>query len=507
MFQAAELGQKVPDNEFKERQLLLWHALLMQQQRLRKEATSTVLIDFAGVRGAGKSECTNLLNKWMDARWITTHGYGPAAESESLRPTMWRYWMRLPPRGQIGIFLSGRYTPPLLDYVYERISRNEFDDQLKRINAYERALAEDGALILKFWMHIGRDVQKKRLEMLAKDKLNHWRVTDADWQNWERYDRFIEVAEQIVSRTSTGHAPWEIVEGENANYRGLRVGEMLHETMDRHLTQTEVRMKFELELREQLANDAPAGKVQAGAPAKTIFSKLDFSNKLSGDEYRSSLLKYQSRLSQLQRIAQDRNMSTILVFEGPDASGKGGTIRNITNALDARYYKVYPFAAPSAEELAHHYQWRFWRCLQRAGRLTIFDRSWYGRVLVERVENFASDAEWRRAYSEINEFENQLISDGILLLKFWIQVTKDEQLNRFKARETTPHKQWKQTEEDWRNRERWDEYEAAAHDLIQLTDTKSSPWILVPGNSKPYTRIQVLKHVCKAMADALENHD
>jgi polyphosphate kinase 2 (PPK2 family) len=226
--------------------------------------------------------------------------------------------------------------------------------------------------------------------------------------------------------------------------------------------------------------------------------------RLPRDEYQALRTQYQARISQLQHLAQEQLLSTILVFEGPDASGKGVAIRTITNALDARFFKVFPFAAPSDEEHAHHYLWRFWRCLQRDGRLTIFDRSWYGRLLVERVENFANDNEWRRAYREINDFEEQLVNHGTLLLKFWIQVDEDEQLKRFQARETTPHKQWKQTEEDWRNRERWAEYRHAGHDVIKLTDTRTAPWMLVEGNHKPHARIKVLRRVCEALEAALD---
>lgn len=504
MFQTAELGQKVTDQEFKERQLPLWHSLLLKQLALRKAGVSPVLIDFAGVRGAGKSESTNLLNKWMDTRWITTHGYGAPTEAERVRPLMWRYWMRLPPRGQIGIYLSGRYTAPLLDFVYKRIGQEEFDARLERINTFEKALADDGALILKFWMHIGRDVQKERLERLDRDESNEWRITEADWENFKNYDRFIEVAEQIISRTNKGHAPWEIVEGVDPNYRSLRVGEVVLKALDRHITRVGVQKKFERELNEHLGNGAFIADAESTPGAKTVFSTLDLEKKLSGGSYLELLAEYQSRLGRLQHLAWKRDLSTILVFEGPDASGKGGAIRRITNALDARRFKVHPFAAPTEEEYAHHYLWRFWRCLSRAGRLTIFDRSWYGRVLVERVEGYATDAEWRRAYAEINQFESQLVEHGILLLKFWVQITEEEQLRRFKAREATPHKQWKQTAEDWRNRERWHEYQAAAHDMVQSTDTRSSPWILVEGNKKHFARIKVLKRLCNALENALE---
>jgi polyphosphate kinase 2 (PPK2 family) len=206
----------------------------------------------------------------------------------------------------------------------------------------------------------------------------------------------------------------------------------------------------------------------------------------------------------LQRRAGKRGVSTILVFEGWDAAGKGGAIRRVTGSLDARDYQVIPIAAPNDEERAHHYLWRFWRHLSRAGRLTIFDRSWYGRVLVERVEGFATEAEYMRGYGEIDHFEEQLVTDGILLLKFWIHISKAEQLKRFRDRSRTSYKQWKITDEDWRNRKRWDDYTVAVNDMVARTSTKIAPWTLVEGNDKNFARIKVLRTLADRLDDRLK---
>ena len=235
MFQTAELGQRVSKSEFKQRELILREDLLALQQRLRTEGKFPVILDFAGVRGAGKGTSTNLLNKWMDARWIVTQAYSEPSDEEAERPVPWRFWRSMPPRGQIGIYLSGRYSIPLLNYVYGKSTDNQFSKELERINAFEKALADDGAMVLKFWMHISHDVQKKRLELLENDPLRSWRMSPDDWKHWEMYDRFIEAAEKIISQTNTGHAPWEIIEGEDYNFRGLRVGEILQQRLERHL--------------------------------------------------------------------------------------------------------------------------------------------------------------------------------------------------------------------------------------------------------------------------------
>ena len=505
MFRTAELGQKISRREFKEKEQVLRENLLTLQRRLKADYAFPVLIDFAGVRGAGKGTSTNVLNKWMDARWILTHAYTEPSDEEAERPNFWRLWRHLPPRGQIGIHLSGRYSRPLLDYVYGEISPEEFRHQLDRILNFEKALADDGAMVLKFWMHISKKVQKKRLEALENDPLRSWRMSDIDWKHYEMYDRFIEAAEQIISYTNTGHAPWEIIEGEDFNYRSLRVGEIFQQTLERHMVSEEYRQKYLAEMREEVHAkfDASAESEGTRSLPVTILDAMDFSKSMSKKDYRQEIAVCQARLATLHQKAAEKKISTTLVFEGPDASGKGGAIRRIIEALDARYYKVYPFAAPTDVENAHHYLWRFWNCVPRAGRMTIFDRSWYGRVLVERIEQFAGDDEWRRAFAEINDFEDQLIEHGIVLLKFWLQISKDEQLLRFKAREEIPYKRWKLSDEDWRNRERWDDYALAAHEMIQQTSVMNSPWVLVEAENKPYARIKVLNAVCDALEKAV----
>lgn len=235
----------------------------------------------------------------------------------------------------------------------------------------------------------------------------------------------------------------------------------------------------------------------------TVLSGLDMTLQLPKRDYRAQLKECQARLNHLHREALKQKLSTILLFEGPDAAGKGGAIRRITAALDARYYEVIPIAAPTDEERAQHYLWRFWRHLSRAGRITIFDRSWYGRVLVERIEGFAAEDEWRRAYAEINEFEEQLTEHGIVLVKYWIHITRDEQLERFKAREKTPYKRWKLTGEDWRNREKWNAYAVAVNDIIEHNSTHNAPWTIVEGNDKCYARIKVVRTLCEQLESAI----
>lgn len=514
MFRTAELGSKVSKQEYREKEPLLRHELLVAQQELREAGRFPVIIVFAGVDGAGKGATVNLMNEWMDPRWLVTHAYGEPADTERERPEYWRYWRDLPGKGRIGMFLSSWYSRPVLDKVYGAIDNAAFDKRLDRVIAFERALVDDGAVILKFWMHLSRDAQKKRLRALEKDPLLSWRVTQKDWDHWQMYDKFVEAAERTIMRTSTGKAPWFIVEGADANHRSLTVGETIRDGIHKRFQEIRLEDKIRAEIwTETASTKAPAQAAGAQDDAEgeagqqhleTVLSRLDMSRYLSKTDYKARLKKCQAKLNLLHRKALKQQVSTILVFEGPDAAGKGGAIRRITPALDARNYQVIQIAAPTDEEKAHHYLWRFWRHLSRAGHITIYDRSWYGRVLVERVEEFATEQEWGRAYAEVNDFEDQLVEHGIVLLKFWIHITKDEQLTRFKAREQTPYKRWKLTEEDWRNRERWDAYELAVNDAIQRTSTRVAPWILVEGNDKRFARIKVLKTLCNKLEEVLD---
>ncbi|MGB5398493.1 MAG: polyphosphate kinase, partial [Gammaproteobacteria bacterium] len=361
------------------------------------------------------------------------------------------------------------------------------------------------------------DAQKRRLKKLEKDPLTSWRVVKQDWDHWKIYQRFEAAAERAIMRTSTGMAAWTIVEGLDPNYRSLTVANIVHSEINRHLATLEEKKLLRAELNEKRKAASAAMPVAAddeeesavGVPGPllgtTILSSLDMTQALSKSDYKKQLKKCQARLNLLHREALKKKLSTILLFEGPDAAGKGGAIRRVTAALDARHYQVIPIAAPTDEERAHHYLWRFWRHLSRAGRINIYDRSWYGRVLVERVEDFATEEEWKRAYAEINEFEEEMTDHGMLLLKFWVHISKDEQLKRFHAREQTPHKRWKLTDEDWRNREKWDDYEWAVNDMVEHTSTHSAPWVLVEGNDKRFARIKVISTFCDRLEAMLKN--
>ncbi len=508
MFESAELGREVSKKEFDRVVPELRVELVALQQRLRA-ADFPVIVLCNGVDGAGKSETVNLINEWMDPRWIETNAYLAPSEEERERPDFWRYWRDLPPNGKLGLYLGAWYTQPILDRAHRRIGGAKFDRALERIARFEQVLADDGALIVKLWFHLGKQQQRKRLKALEKDPLQSWRISDTDWQHWRMYDRFVGVVERAIRRTSVAHAPWTIIEGTDHRYRSLTAATILREAISERLEHgRHPPSTVDVEPGERQAVTGAGGRdpvVEALAPAlgTIVLTDLDMILDVGGKEYDLELPQLQGRIHALFRQAKARKISLVGLFEGWDAAGKGGAIRRLTRALDARDYRVIPIAVPTDEERAHHYLWRFWRQLRRAGRVTIFDRSWYGRVLVERVEGFASEDDWRRAYAEINDFEQQLVEFGIVFVKFWLHITKEEQLRRFEQREQVPYKQWKITDEDWRNRERWDLYEAAVQDMVERTSTVEAPWTLVEANSKRYARLKVLRTVADALERAL----
>ena len=505
MFEAAELGRSVSKEEYAEGLARLqWE--LLDAQRVLHDAGFPLIVLFGGVDGAGKSETVRVLNEWMDPRWIVNRAFDEPSEEERERPPFWRFWLALPPRGQIGLFLSAWYSQPLMDRVYRRTPWAEFDRQLARIARFERMLADDGALVIKFWMHLGKAAQRKRLRTLEKDQLTRWRVTKTQWKNWTRYGRFVAATERLIQQTSVAHAPWTIVDGTDERYRNLVVGTGIRDALQRRLG-----LVGQGPIRVAKSKTVAAGTRAATVPVEhahrgeSVLESLDMSRTVSKASYKTGLEKQQGRLNRLQRRAREEGRAVILLFEGWDAAGKGGAIRRVTSALEPRVYRVVPIAAPTDEERARHYLWRFWRHLPRAGRVTIFDRSWYGRVLVERVEAFAPETDWGRAYAEINDFEEQLVEHGTVLVKYWMHITKDEQERRFKERAASPYKSWKLGEEDWRNRKKWDAYELAVNEMIVRTSTRRAPWQLVEANDKNWTRLKVLKLAGDALKAALQS--
>jgi polyphosphate:AMP phosphotransferase len=492
MFESAELGHTVDKAAYAQEVPALREALLNAQFDLGAAKRFPVIILIAGLDGAGKSATTSTLNEWMDPRYIRTHGTSEPSDEELERPHMWRVWRELPPKGRIAIFDGSWYHWPIFERAAGRISKDRFDQALEEVRRFEQMLIDEGALILKFWMHLSRRAQKERLKKLEKDPLTRWRVTPRDWEHFKQYDLFQELSERALRRTSTAAAPWTQVEATDPRYQKVTVGRIVLE-----------------QVRQRLDRPDPQPALIQAPPSRPSFDglnilrALDLSPRLEKAEYQLELEQYQGRLNLLTRHKAFRDHSVILVFEGMDAAGKGGSIRRITQAVDARLCTITPIAAPSEEERAQPYLWRFWRNLPRRGRFAIFDRSWYGRVLVERVEGFCAEADWMRAYGEINDFEEQIARSGGILLKFWLSISQEEQLRRFQERQQSPFKRFKITPEDWRNRDKWGAYEAAVCDMLDRTSTGIAPWTLVPSEDKNFGRIKILRTLCERLEEKL----
>ncbi len=500
MFEAAEVGRKITKEAFKKQVPKLREQLLQAQFALSKTNTPVIII-ISGVDAAGRGEVVNALNEWMDPRGLETIAIDTPTDEEQARPYFWRYWRQLPARGRIGIFFGGWYVDPIQDMAYGQLEPAQMDEALIQIRRFESLLVEDGALILKYWLHLSKDEQCKRLHKLSEDPHTRRSVSDRDWQHAELYDAFTHAAERAIRHTDSGDSPWHIIESTNTRYRDLTVAQSVLENLNHVIAKYEAReqLRQQGEILATAATPSVPSDFNLGNQTRTVLDTVDLTQTVSAKDYRKALTTYQGKLHRLAWEASRQKRSTLIVFEGWDAAGKGGSIRRMTQAMDARLYRVISTAAPTDEERAHHYLWRFWRHIPRAGMVTVYDRTWYGRVLVERVEGFANESEWKRAYLEINNFEENLAKHGIIVLKFWLHLDQEEQLRRFKEREQIPYKRHKITEEDWRNREKWDEYVTAIDDMVARTSTEFAPWTLIAGNDKRFARLQVLETVCQRL--------
>ena len=493
MFESAELGHKIDKETFRVEVPKLRSGLLDAQFDLRENGKFPVVILVSGCDGAGKGETINVLYEWMDPRYLSTLAFSALSDEERERPYMWRYWRALPPKGRIGIFAGSWYSDPIRDRIQGAIDKGDLDQRMDQINRFEAMLVNEGALVLKFWFHLSKDGQRQRLKALEKDPRTAWRVTKESWARVKTYDKLQEAAGHVLRMTNTPWAPWIVVEGTDDRYRSLTVGKIVLDALQKRLADT----------RDQ--NFPVAPPLARKTDALDVLTALDLTQSLDKKTYESQLAKYQGRLNDLVRHPEFKKHSLILAFEGSDAAGKGGSIRRVTAAMDARQYQIVPVAAPTEEERAQPYLWRFWRHIPRVGRVSIFDRTWYGRVLVERVEGFCSEADWLRAYTEINDFEHELHKDGAIVVKFWLQISDKEQLKRFKEREKIEFKRFKITDEDWRNRDKADAYHAAVCDLVDRTSTSSAPWTLVEANDKNFARVKILRTICERLERALND--
>ena len=498
MLEQANLKETVSKEEYRARVKPLKEALTALDGPI-KAAGLPVIILFEGWDAAGKGSAISRLILNFDPRWFTVVNTQLPTELERRRPAMWRHWLTVPEAGQMSIMDGSWYQDVSVLRIEEEIDEITNQRRMNEINGFERNLTDNGYLIVKCFLHITQKEQKVRLEKLDGDKNTEWRVTPDDWRRCHQYDRYYEVYDKMLEYTNTPYAPWHVISGMSDEVLTLGVFETVRDAVQEALE----RAKAKKQDRPETAAPIEPGHFQFLPMPKLADVPLDKS--LDADDYKKQLKKEQERLSELHNKIYRKKVPVVILYEGWDAAGKGGNIKRVSEALDPRGYEVVPIAAPKAEEKGRHYLWRFWKNLPKDGHVAIFDRSWYGRVMVERIEGFCSEDDWRRAYREINEFERQLYDWGAVVVKFWLQIDNAEQLRRFQERQNDPAKQWKITDEDWRNREKWPQYETAVNDMLQYTSTDFAPWNIIEANDKKYARVRALKTINHMIEKRLED--
>ncbi|MDK2967572.1 MULTISPECIES: polyphosphate:AMP phosphotransferase [Lacrimispora] len=467
---------------------------LGQLQRQCKEAGIPVMIVFEGMGASGKGTQINHLIQALDPRGFDVYANDKSTEEERMRPFLWRFFTKLPAHGRIAVFDRSWYRQVTMERFAGKIEEEDLPAAFHDIQSFERQLTDDGMVIIKLFLYISRQEQKKRFKKLDSSKETSWRVSKEDWKRNTEYDRFINICEEMLQNTDMDYAPWTIIEAEDKDFAAAKIMSCVAECLEDALNKKRLNVGTK-------DKDAP---VRSESFQPGVLSGVDLTKSVTKEEYKKEIDRLQKKLEFLHSQIYRMRIPVVLGFEGWDAAGKGGAIRRLTSHLDPRGYKVYPTAAPNDIERVHHYLWRFWIHVPKAGHIAIFDRTWYGRVLVERVEGFCTESKWKQAYQEINEMENHMANAGAVVLKFWLHIDKDEQERRFKERQNNPLKQWKITEEDWRNREKWDQYESAVNEMLIRTSTTYAPWVVVEGNCKYYARVKVLKTVVEALEDKIK---
>ena len=462
-------------------------ARLIATQQLLREKKLPVLVLIEGWAAAGKGSLIKEIISEIDPRFYNVVSPAVIPESEARYPFLYPYASAIPENGKLIFLDSGWMENVVRKQLRLEITREEYTRRVRAVNEFERQLRDGGYLVLKIFLHIDKKEQYERLESLTGSADTEWRVTPDDlWQHRE-YKQFLKAYDDFMEKTDET-VKWHILDGTKKKAAVRDAMKLLVEKIDKALEKGRY-------TGEPFEEEFPLLKMPK-------LSEVDLSPAIEEEEYKKELKKLQKRLSELHNVIYRKKIPVILCYEGWDAAGKGGNIKRITSALDPRGYIVHPIASPEPHEKARHHLWRFWNRLPENGRIAIFDRTWYGRVMVERIEGFCSENDWQRAYVEMNEFEKELVDAGTVIIKFWVQIDSDTQLARFTDRQNTPAKQWKITDEDWRNREKWDVYEQAIDEMIARTNTSFAPWHVLESVDKHYARIKALRIVVDTLEEA-----
>ena len=475
--------------DYKEKARALRERLSVLQLKIR-DARLPVIIVFEGWGASGKGSMIAEVIKYLDPRFFKVSSTMPASEEERRYPMMKRFWDSIPEYGKISVLDRSWYRELALARMEEGISKDEYKRRISSVGGFERMLSDDGYLIIKFFLHISKSEQKKRFDKLRDNEETDWRYSETDKKRHKHYDEYYDAFDDMLERTDLPCSPWNVIDTEDKAYSRFKVLEIITDKIN-----------------EALEGKAPKAQSAVEYPLLCMsrLGDIPLSGKIvSPEEYPERLKAAQKELSKLHNRLYMKKIPMLICFEGWDAAGKGGAIKRIASALDPRGYEAVPVSAPDKTELNHHYLWRFWKHVPKSGHIAIFDRTWYGRVMVEKIEGFTPVSRCNEAFAEINEFERELTDSGAIVLKFWLQIDKDEQLRRFTDRQNTPEKQWKITDEDWRNREKWELYEKAVDEMIEKTSTAYAPWTVVAANDKLYARLKVLETVIAAIKDRTE---
>jgi polyphosphate kinase 2 (PPK2 family) len=503
VLEQVDLSLSLPEDQFDKLMRPLGNRLNELHRRCR-QAGIPIIVVFEGWDASGKDGTVNQLMRLIDPRGFKVYAIGAPSTDDAARPFLWRYAIRLPHRGFMTIFIRSWYGRVLVErvekHIPEQLWRLAYDD----IVAFERQLLDDGYMLVKFWLHISKKEQKRRFQMMSNDPLESWKLKPENLRNNSKYAAYAAAAEEMFLKTSNPLAPWTIVEAENKHFGRLKIYETLAkamvEALDRHERQKRLKPTYGYPV-------DPSEYKTIVLKSESFLKRYDLKRAVAFKKYRDRLDELQTQARRVHHKMFLDGVPVIVVFEGWDAAGKGGAIKRLVTPLDMRRFEVVSIHAPTEIEKAHHYLWRFWKDIPKSGFLTIFDRSWYGRVLAERIELLCTTDEWQRAYREINEFEKTLVNSGAVIVKFWLHIDRKEQLKRFRAREKAPYKRWKITDEDWRNRAKWEDYEMAVADMIQKTSTTYAPWTVVESNNKYYSRLKVIETFNDAVTPALDGLD
>ena len=509
MLEKVDLTMKMEKSEYKAKMTAL-KLQMGKLQRQCKEMGLPIMIVFEGFDAAGKGMQIGKLIQSLDPRGFEVFTVKEETKEEAMHPFLWRFWTKTPQRGRMAVYDGSWYIKVLSDRFEKKMRESEIENCYRSICSFEKQITEDGTLLIKLFLDIDQKEQKKRFDKLMESKDTAWRVTKADLKKNEKYDQYQEMIEEMLQRTDTEYAPWTIVEATDRRYATVKIYTVITQMLTAGIDnrRREIARETAAEVIREAEKEASENRSLIDGATKgfqeSVLAKVDLSLCCDRKTYRKKLKEYQKKIEKLHGELYQKRIPVVIGFEGWDAAGKGGNIKRITEALDPRGFEVHPIASPEPHEKARHYLWRFWTRLPKDGHIAIFDRTWYGRVMVERLEGFCSENDWRRAYNEINEFEKELSDWGAVIVKFWVHIDKDTQLARFNDRQSNPEKQWKITDEDWRNREKWDQYEMAVDEMLQKTSTVYAPWHILESVDKKYARLKALRIVIEEIEKALK---